>query len=44
MLAIRRLRGALVYNTENDCVFYYTGSQWVDLCNANLLRGVVLLL
>ncbi len=39
MLAIRPLRGALVYNTENDCVFYYTGSQWVDLCNASTPGG-----
>ena len=39
MLAISPLRGALVYNTEDDCVFYYTGSQWVDLCNASTPGG-----
>ncbi len=35
MQAIKPLRGALVYNTEDDCVFYYTGTTWVDLCNTN---------
>ncbi|MGB5376551.1 MAG: hypothetical protein WBN26_01050, partial [Muriicola sp.] len=39
MLAIKPLRGALVYNTEDDCVFYYTGSTWVDLCNTNTTKG-----
>ncbi|HZJ21519.1 MAG TPA: hypothetical protein VFD35_14355, partial [Pricia sp.] len=25
-------RGALVYNTSADCVFYYNGTDWINLC------------
>ncbi|MDT7829711.1 bZIP transcription factor [Pricia sp. S334] len=25
-------RGALVYNTSADCIFYYDGSAWINLC------------
>ena len=25
-------RGALVYNTTADCVFYYDGAQWINMC------------
>ncbi|MEX0273828.1 MAG: hypothetical protein AB3N16_05565, partial [Flavobacteriaceae bacterium] len=34
MQAISPLRGALVYNTETDCVHYYDGSQWSNLCTS----------
>ncbi|NNE75446.1 MAG: hypothetical protein HKN31_00030, partial [Pricia sp.] len=27
-------RGAMVYNTTADCVFYYDGTRWVNLCGA----------
>ncbi|MET1260946.1 hypothetical protein ABV409_16500, partial [Flagellimonas sp. DF-77] len=33
MNAITPLQGALVYNTDVGCVFYYDGSQWIDLCS-----------
>ncbi len=26
-------RGALVYNTSADCVFYYNGTDWINLCD-----------
>ncbi|MDT0608614.1 hypothetical protein, partial [Croceitalea rosinachiae] len=32
MNSITPLRGALVYNTDEQCVFYYNGSQWVNVC------------
>jgi len=27
-------RGALVYNTSADCVFYYNGTDWINLCGS----------
>ncbi len=33
MQQIQPLRGALVYNTEAKCVYYYNGSAWSNLCN-----------
>lgn len=35
MSAINPLNGALVYNTDEKCVFYYDDSTWVNLCNIN---------
>ncbi len=35
MNAIMPLRGALVYNTDVQCVHYYDGTQWVNLCENN---------
>jgi len=32
MDAILPLQGALVYNTDLQCVHYYDGTQWVNLC------------
>ncbi|NNC34364.1 MAG: hypothetical protein HKO09_05780, partial [Croceitalea sp.] len=32
MNAIDPLRGALVYNTDEGCVFYFNGSSWLNLC------------
>ena len=26
------LRGALVYNTDHDCIHYYDGTRWVNIC------------
>ncbi len=31
---ITPLRGALVYNTDEDCIHYYDGTQWVNICEA----------
>ena len=28
-------RGALVYNTSADCVFYYNGTDWINLCGSD---------
>ncbi|MEX6625304.1 hypothetical protein [Tenacibaculum salmonis] len=33
MLAIQPLKGALVYNTTENCVFVYDGALWKSLCN-----------
>ncbi|HET8735991.1 MAG TPA: hypothetical protein VFM69_05310, partial [Pricia sp.] len=32
MAAITPSRGALVYNTSADCIFYYDGTAWNNLC------------
>ncbi|SFC59987.1 hypothetical protein SAMN04487891_114127, partial [Flagellimonas taeanensis] len=32
MNTISPLRGALVYNTDHDCLHYYTGTEWVNIC------------
>ena len=32
MQAITPLPGAIIYNIEEECVFYYNGSNWVNLC------------
>ncbi|WP_404828237.1 hypothetical protein, partial [Flagellimonas baculiformis] len=34
MNLINPLRGALVYNTDHDCLHYYTGTEWVNICEA----------
>ncbi|MDP2527677.1 beta strand repeat-containing protein [Maribacter dokdonensis] len=34
MEAIIPQRGGLVYNTDTECVNYYDGTQWVNLCDA----------
>ena len=33
MAAIVPNPGALVYNTSEGCVFYYNGTEWINLCN-----------
>ncbi len=32
MNALIPLRGALVYNTDAGCIYYYDGSRWINLC------------
>ena len=34
MSAISPLRGALVYNTDQNCLHYYDGTAWVNICEA----------
>ena len=34
MQAITPLNGALVYNTDESCLFYYNGQIWINLCDA----------
>lgn len=33
MNSIQPLKGALVYNTDEDCVFTFNGAAWTSLCN-----------
>lgn len=33
MNSITPLRGALIYNTDQNCVFMYNGTNWQNLCN-----------
>ncbi|WP_077403624.1 hypothetical protein [Cellulophaga omnivescoria] len=35
MLAITPLTGAMVYNTDENCMFQYNGILWQSLCNTN---------
>ena len=32
MNALIPLRGALVYNTDAGCIYYFDGSRWINLC------------
>ncbi|WP_343487730.1 hypothetical protein [Allomuricauda sp. d1] len=32
MNSLSPLRGALVYNTDTQCVHYFEGAQWINLC------------
>ncbi|MEZ2415934.1 beta strand repeat-containing protein, partial [Muriicola sp. E247] len=34
MNAITPLPGAMVYNTDEQCLFYYEGTEWINLCDA----------
>ncbi|HDZ14469.1 hypothetical protein LCGC14_0711430 [marine sediment metagenome] len=36
MNAIVPLNGALVYNTDNQCVYMFNGAVWKSLCNAGI--------
>ncbi|WP_167961883.1 autotransporter outer membrane beta-barrel domain-containing protein, partial [Saonia flava] len=38
MNAIVPLQGALVYNTDNLCLHYYDGAQWINLCGGDELN------
>ncbi|RNC91664.1 MAG: hypothetical protein ED555_00625 [Allomuricauda sp.] len=42
MNAITPLRGALLYNTDEGCVFYYNGASWVNLCSEQNTTNVSL--
>jgi len=35
MNAIQPLQGALVFNTDQNCVFMYDGTSWISLCNGS---------
>ncbi|MDC6390186.1 hypothetical protein PP182_15945 [Maribacter sp. PR1] len=34
MEAITPLPGGMVYNTDIECIHYYNGAQWINLCDA----------
>ncbi len=34
MNAITPLRGALVYNTNQNCLHYYNGDEWINICES----------
>ena len=36
------LRGALVFNTDQDCVFYFNGTTWENLCADNNTTNISL--
>ena len=38
MNTIAPLEGALVYNIDEECVFYYDGEVWVNLCEENIFN------
>ena len=41
MNTITPLNGALVYNTDTNCVFYYNGSTWINLCDTTNTGGML---
>jgi len=40
MNSITPLQGALVYNTDTNCVYTFTGSSWVSLCDTSTTTGI----
>ncbi len=40
MNAIQPLRGALVFNTDRNCVFMYNGTAWASLCTGGAGGGI----
>ncbi|MBW8243726.1 hypothetical protein K1F50_13020, partial [Muricauda oceani] len=34
MNAISPLNGAMVYNTDDECLNYYNGAEWINICEA----------
>ncbi|RDY58098.1 hypothetical protein DX873_16360 [Flagellimonas nanhaiensis] len=34
MGSLSPLRGAIVYNTDQDCLHYYDGTSWINICEA----------
>ena len=34
MGSINPLQGALVYNTDQECLHYYDGTEWINICEA----------
>lgn len=38
MLAITPLTGGMVYNSDENCIFYFNGSNWISLCDATNLE------
>ena len=43
MNIITPLAGALIYNTDVNCVHYYNGTEWKNLCEAENLSSVSLI-
>ncbi|SDN14050.1 hypothetical protein SAMN04488514_1311, partial [Kriegella aquimaris] len=41
MQTVSPLRGALVYNTDTQCIHYYDGTQWNNLCTQSSSKGAV---
>ncbi|AKA35750.1 beta strand repeat-containing protein [Flagellimonas lutaonensis] len=44
MNSLNPLHGAMVYNTDTQCVHYYDGTQWVNLCSEQNTTNVSLTL
>lgn len=40
MLAITPLQGAMVYNIDSSCIFYYDGTTWNNLCNGSSVGNI----
>lgn len=38
MNALSPLPGAMVYNLDEECIHYYNGSDWINLCSASALE------
>ncbi len=34
MNAINPLQGAMIYNTDEQCLYYFDGTEWINLCDA----------
>lgn len=40
MQKVKPLAGAMVYNTDASCIFYYNGNQWTSLCKKTAGEGL----
>jgi len=41
MLQLTPLEGAIVFNTDENCVFYFDGLAWTSLCNQSNANGAI---
>ena len=41
MESISPLQGALLYNTDEECIFYYNGASWINLCEGSSSLSIV---
>lgn len=37
MIAITPLTGGMVYNSDENCIFYFNGLNWISMCNSSNL-------
>ncbi|WP_299319591.1 hypothetical protein [uncultured Maribacter sp.] len=40
MLVLSPLQGAMVYNTDASCIYYYDGIQWNNLCAGEITNSI----
>ncbi len=41
MSSITPLNGALIYNTDTNCIYYFNGNNWINLCDTSNTGGML---